>query len=321
MRKMSEHQELISVIIPVYNVEQYLARCMESVINQTYKNLEIILVNDGSTDNSGKMCDEYAGKDSRIKVIHKENGGASTARNVGLSIAQGEYIGFVDSDDWIERDMYEYLLRILHDTSSDISACYFDRVGSMKEQKRIVLSSEDLKVLRHGEIEPFFYRLNGEPSFYAVWNCLFKKSIALRTRFLEGKITEDLYYIFQTYNYAEKIVVSNMIKYHYFVNPFGVTRSRLSVKDFDLLNIWDKIIEETKQTEYGKYARLNKKRSIFTLCTKCFLYGSDIDTEQLGDLKKQLEESYSLLVRSSILDVKRKVLLSIIYIFIKLKLF
>ena len=106
-------EDLISVIIPVYNVELYLRRCIDSVIKQTYKNLEIILVDDGSTDKSGEICDEYASLDNRISVIHKENGGLSSARNAGLKNAHGEYFGFVDSDDAIVEDMYEYLYDIL----------------------------------------------------------------------------------------------------------------------------------------------------------------------------------------------------------------
>ncbi len=100
----------ISIIVPVYKVEQYLPRCLDSLLSQTYKNLEIILIDDGSTDNSPSICDAYAGKDSRIRVIHKENGGLSNARNTGLDAAEGELIGFIDSDDYIENDMYEYLL-------------------------------------------------------------------------------------------------------------------------------------------------------------------------------------------------------------------
>ena len=98
--------DLISVIVPVYNVEEYLDRCIESIVNQTYKNLEILLIDDGSTDNSYNICDKWAKKDNRIKVVHKENGGVSSARNVGLDVATGDYIGFVDSDDYISIDMY-----------------------------------------------------------------------------------------------------------------------------------------------------------------------------------------------------------------------
>ena len=102
---------LISVIVPVYKVEQYLDRCLQSIVNQTYKNLEIILVDDGSPDNCPQICDEWAKRDKRIKVIHTQNRGVSTARNIGIDVANGQYIGFVDSDDWIEEDMYEFLLK------------------------------------------------------------------------------------------------------------------------------------------------------------------------------------------------------------------
>ena len=125
---MNNHDNsLISVIIPVYKVEKYLSKCVESIINQTYKNLEIILVNDGSPDNCGEICDEYAKKDSRIKVIHKENGGLSDARNAGIEIASGQYIAFVDSDDYIASNMYERMYETKKDIknirSNDISYC------------------------------------------------------------------------------------------------------------------------------------------------------------------------------------------------------
>ena len=115
--------EKISVIVPVYNVEQYLDRCVDSIINQTYKNLEIILINDGSTDNSGQLCDELAKKDDRIRVIHKENGGLSDARNVGINVAEAELIGFIDSDDYIDEDMYEVLMTNLKRANADLSMC------------------------------------------------------------------------------------------------------------------------------------------------------------------------------------------------------
>ena len=115
--------ELISIIVPVYNVEQFLARCIDSIRAQTYRNIEILLIDDGSTDNSGRVCDEYAKQDGRIKVYHKPNGGVSSARNYGLDRATGKYIGFVDSDDFIAPDMYEYLIQLIKDTNAEI--CQF----------------------------------------------------------------------------------------------------------------------------------------------------------------------------------------------------
>lgn len=112
---------LISVIVPIYNVEKYLVRCVDSIVNQTYKNLEIILVDDGSPDRCPQMCDDYAEKDSRIKVVHKKNGGLSDARNAGMAVATGEYISFIDSDDWIETSMFELLLNNIFQYDCEIS--------------------------------------------------------------------------------------------------------------------------------------------------------------------------------------------------------
>lgn len=124
----------ISIVVPIYNVEKYLDQCVKSIINQTYKNLEIILVNDGSIDNSGKICDKYKRQDNRVIVIHKENGGSSDARNVGIQIATGKYIGFVDSDDYIEKDMYEFLYNNMINENADISCCNRFLLWSNKKQ-------------------------------------------------------------------------------------------------------------------------------------------------------------------------------------------
>ncbi len=122
-RKGVEMKDLITVVVPVYKVEKYIDRCVTSIINQTYKNLQIILVDDGSPDNCGKICDEYAKKDNRIEVIHKENGGLSDARNAGINIAKGKYIAFVDSDDYVANDYIEYMYKILKKENAKISIC------------------------------------------------------------------------------------------------------------------------------------------------------------------------------------------------------
>ena len=132
----------ISVILPVYNVEKYLRKCLDSVINQTYKNLEIILVNDGSTDNSGKICEEYALNDKRIKVIHKENGGISSARNAAIDIAKGQYITFIDSDDDVELDYIGYLYDILKKFNCKMSVCTHNIVKNTKIKKSFNLKTD-----------------------------------------------------------------------------------------------------------------------------------------------------------------------------------
>ena len=126
------NKKKLSIIIPVFNVEEYLPKCIESVVNQTYDNLEILLINDGSTDNSGVICDNFAHKDERVKVVHKENGGLSAARNLGLSLATGHYIAFLDSDDYIDSEMYETLVDALENADADIAACGFKEIYQNK---------------------------------------------------------------------------------------------------------------------------------------------------------------------------------------------
>ena len=141
---------LLSVIVPIYNVEDYLNRCVDSIINQTYKNLEIILVDDGSPDNCPQMCDDYAKKDSRIRVVHKENGGLSDARNAGMKVATGEYVSFIDSDDYISLDFYETLFQTMVDNDSDIVEC---SVVKFYENEKFDEYSDDLKVTNYETVD------------------------------------------------------------------------------------------------------------------------------------------------------------------------
>lgn len=158
--------DLISIIVPVYNVEKYLEHCLNSIINQTYKNLEIILVNDGSTDNSLEICESFKQKDSRIKIITKGNGGLSSARNEGLKIAKGNYISFVDSDDWIDADFIKALYNNLISTDSDMSTCEFIRetepsqfVETKKEKITCYTQSEYMKIFMKIDSQKLFIML------------------------------------------------------------------------------------------------------------------------------------------------------------------
>lgn len=170
-------EPLVSIIVPIYNVEPYLKKCIDSIINQTLTNIEIILVNDGSTDNSGNIIDEYAKKDKRIIAIHKENGGQASARNMGLDIASGKYIGFVDSDDWIELDMYENLYKKIKHTNSDICICgrrAYNEDGKLSNA--INLQDEIIDFNKNNDkkhiLDKFFYSYT-----VVVWNKLYKNEI------------------------------------------------------------------------------------------------------------------------------------------------
>lgn len=203
-------EALISVIVPVYNVEKYLDECVESIVNQTYKNLEIILVDDGSTDNSGKICDELAKKDNRIHVIHKENGGLSDARNVGIDVSTGDYIQFIDSDDYIEHDMIEFLVSNIIKYNADISICsnyIFDEEECINQSTGEVCLYNRLEILQE-------VLLDEKIRCYA-WNKLFRKELFKEIRFPKGKILEDILTIPKLFEKANTVIFNDVAKYYY----------------------------------------------------------------------------------------------------------
>ena len=203
----------ISVIVSVYNVQAYVEKSVNSICNQTYKNLEIILVDDGATDNSGKICDELAIKDSRIRVIHKQNGGLSSARNEGIKIATGEYIAFVDGDDWIDEDMYEGMMSAMLNHDADIAICNYKEIS----QKGIWDTSTDEVVVFEGR-ETLKVFIEEDVRFQiqnAAWNKLYKRSLMGDLRFPEGKIFEDIVYTTKLLAKSGKAVYINKAYYNY----------------------------------------------------------------------------------------------------------
>ena len=227
--------EKISVIVPVYNVEQYLERCVDSIISQTYTNLEIILVNDGSTDNSGKLCDELAKKDERIRVIHKENGGLSDARNRGIDEAESDLVGFIDSDDYIDSDMYEVLLKNLNNTDADLSMCALYDVYNNTAEAQVTnketwkLSSEQaIKMVMEAKIL----------SVTAV-NKLYRKSLFTDLKFEVGKIAEDAFIMIKLLDKCEKIVATNEKKYYYVHRENSITTQKFSTKFLNVIEAYE----------------------------------------------------------------------------------
>lgn len=302
-------KELISVIIPAYNVEPYIERCLKSVVNQTYKNLEIIIINDGSTDNTPFLCDKWEKQDKRIRVIHKENGGLSSARNIGIENAQGDYLAFVDSDDWIEIDMYEYLIQLIKLYSVDVAFCDFAR---KRNKRKIQLKNRKEKiVVREGEdIDRYFYRINGEKSSYAVWCGLYKSTSIKDIRFIENEINEDVLFRYEIYKKVRKIAFSNLYKYNYFVNKEGITQRKLSQKDYSLFRIWDYIVTQEQSGGNYEWAKINRLRAIYTLYLKGIIIGNeDISENELKEWKASIKENGKVLMKGKLFDWKRKIIL------------
>lgn len=205
-------QPKISVIVPVYKTEGLLDRCVESIVGQTYKNLEIILVDDGSPDNCPAMCDEWAEKDSRIRVIHKENGGVSSARNAALDIATGDYIGFVDSDDWIEPEMYSSLIQKISESGKNIALCsyYAVEISGERYECRCVIDKE---VLDKDDYFRFIV-LGGDGGY--IWNRLYDADILKEVRFDEDIwYSEDLLFNFKTAQKSNGAAILDKIEYNY----------------------------------------------------------------------------------------------------------
>lgn len=232
----------ISVIVPVYNSETFLPKCLDSIINQTYKNLEIILIDDGSKDNSGKICDEYAKKDDRIVVVHKENAGVSSARNAGVAIATGDYIGFVDSDDWIESHMYQNLINILDNYDVDIARCSYKRDGLNISQSHIFNESKIID-LRNSREEIICNVINSKMHCY---NCLIllKRNIATKIKYIEEiALGEDLIWFIELLCNINSLYYSNSQDYHYVFNENSASQSKISkVKNLrDVLTLYEQI--------------------------------------------------------------------------------
>lgn len=213
-------QLLISVIIPVYGVEKYIAQCLESVINQTYKNLEIIVVNDGTKDRSADIAKEYAAKDSRIKVYDFKNGSLSVARNRGLEIATGEYISYLDSDDWIDTKMYETLLEAAMKNEADMVKCGIIETNGVAEEK---ITFSDVKIINNEQHKAFENYFNGI-LWTLAWNGLYKKELAKKVKFPDKVVHEDNYSSGMFLYLAKKVLVLPFCGNYYRFNDEGISK-------------------------------------------------------------------------------------------------
>ena len=244
----------VSIIVPIYNVEKYIHECVESLISQTYRDIEIILVDDASPDACGQICDEYARKDGRIKVIHKPNGGLSDARNAGIELASGDYLMFVDSDDYIVNDMVEQLIYMTEQSGVEIAACgYTGDEGKLAQgiesEFSLVTSAEALKYIL---IEK---RINTSAS-----TKLFAKELFCDVRFPVGKIYEDYATIYKALHLAKNVAYIEASKYYYRPNPTGITGRKFYNKQLQYFEISDEVMKYVS-AEYPKYRKYVNNRA------------------------------------------------------------
>lgn len=276
-------EELISVVVPVYKVEKYIDKCINSIINQTYKNLEIILVDDGSPDNCGNICDEYAKKDNRINVIHKENGGLSDARNVGIEASKGKYITFIDSDDYISDNYINFLYKLIVEYKADIS------IG----KHYVLYNNTEINTAtgKKYELEPkqaLEMMLYGDDLDVSAWAKLYKKELFESVRYPKGRLFEDAATTYKLIDLSKKIIFSSEPIYYYVMRSDSISNKSFNDKKMDL------ITSTNEMTCYigEKYNDLKKacdRRLMYSyLSTLTQLAKSDESTPNYNKYKNEL---------------------------------
>ncbi|MBC8542394.1 glycosyltransferase family 2 protein [Bianquea renquensis] len=291
----------VSVIVPVYNVEKYLERCIDSIRQQDYAEMEIILVDDGSTDNSPAICDKYASIDKRIVVIHKENGGLSSARNKGLEIATSIFVTFIDSDDWITRDYISYLMHMICKADADIAIIEYLKV---KKGQKICCTTGDGPLEKWNTEEALIKYLERE--IYPACGKMYKKALFIENKieFPLGRIYEDIDTIFKAIKCARIICYSNAIKYFYWRDDKSITRTAFSEKNLDALTAFNNLSKESRDsnTAIKSLATFRLHKSYFSLLGVIAYYGwsSSISPKRQEEILTMLLQNFKLYFKECI---------------------
>ena len=281
------NKPLISVIVPIYKVENYLDRCVESIVKQTYENLEIILVDDGSPDNCPEMCDAWAQKDRRIKVIHKQNGGLSDARNAGMKIASGQYMAFIDGDDYIAPEMYQLLSECILSDNSDIAACGVEMVFEDGTAPRPLTPEGRFVLNRDAAMQAVIREF---PLKQPVWYKLYKADLIRNIYFPVGKYHEDVFWTWRAVARAEKISVFDTPCYYYVQRSGSIMAERYSLRRLDAIEAKQERLAFL-QGEFLCLVQHAKKDLLFS----CIYHGQlalrDLDSADLKIVFSKLRET------------------------------
>lgn len=280
----------ISIVVPIYNVEKYLKKCIESIINQTYKNIEILLVNDGSPDQCDKICSEYEKKDKRIRTINKKNGGLSDARNKGIEQATGDYILLIDSDDTVELSMCEDLNKILEKTNADLIAFKYSYAYDNGEYKKTV---DTEKYYEYDNKEAYTKLIYGENFAITAWSRIYKSSILKENNFPVGVLSEDFATAHKFFMDSKKIVFYDKTLYNYYIRNNSIMGNIKKNHAIDIYNITNEVFKFQKQNFKEHIKKINSLHYNNLLKVYYFLmqYPSDKQTKKiLSDCDKQLKK-------------------------------
>lgn len=283
-------EDLITVIVPIYKVEMYLRKCIDSIINQSYKNLEIILVDDGSPDKCGLICDEYATNDSRVHVIHKKNGGLSDARNVALDMASGDYYTFIDSDDYVAEDYLLYLYNLAKKNCADIAICEYLYIT--ESGKIINHVQNDGKLIVMDRERALYELLNSKLFSNSAWGKLYKKECFSEVRYPYGKLYEDIPTTYKTFLKSNCIVFGALAKYYYLYRSSAISKQKFSLRRMDAVYFTEEMVNNVT-INFPELLRIGD----------CRLFDSYIAVLALID-KKHWPNIYDLIVKK--IKEKRK---------------
>ncbi len=298
---------LISVIVPVYNVEKYIRRCLESIVKQSYQNLEIIVVDDGSTDNSGNICDDIASEDSRITVIHQKNLGLAGARNTGLDIYKGEYVCFIDSDDYIHPEYVSYLYKLCIDNDCKMAIC--DSISASDDSTYGKFDSKSEPTIYTGKelLDMFYGDMHGV--IVVAWDKLIHRSCIGSSRFPQGLIHEDESSTFRFIYNAEKIAYTPNQLYSYFTRADSITAVAFSMKNLDILKAYEyrlDFFKEQKETDL-----YNREYSYYLSAILINYHKVHETIQDNADILKDLKNTYRIVYKKadkSILPLSRRII-------------
>ena len=304
---------LISVIVPVFNAEKYLSRCIESVLQQTYKNIEIILVDDGSSDKSGAICDDYANKFENISSYHQKNQGQGAARNYGLDKCRGDYIGFVDSDDYVAFDMYEYLYGLIIKNRTDCASILFKFTTA--DNEKLINDNEIVTVYENEDVlEKHLLEATTNTGAHSVCRCLFKAESLSDVRFSTEMINEDIPFKFAALSHVKRMANSNLVKYYYYQKGESTTRGAFKERDLDLFKATKMLVdmarpynEKIKMLAKGKH-----ERGYFSILARIAFYGCNASKARKKEIVKMCQAALRrnlIFLLKMPLPISRKVLI------------
>ena len=253
-------KKLLSIIVPVYNVEKYLERCMQSLLQQDYENIEIILVDDGSQDSSGQLCDAYAGNYFQVKVIHQENAGLGAARNTGVAAANGDYIAFVDSDDWVKSDMFTKLMAaIAANPEVEMVKCGYCETDGFSQERPILFSGDKFQQIVEKDNLCRYYG-KGAP-WVVSWNTVYRRDLAKQVKFPPGLYHEDNYASFFCLYFSRNCIIVNEPLYCYWQNPEGITHdaAKQRKRNQDKVEVMERLLDYAAGQESLRKSFMQKK--------------------------------------------------------------